>query len=61
TYLDNSVKKAVRLLRDYMMIVTMRENNTLESLKGKILNLALSSSEVEIDNLDLKDLFYRII
>ncbi|MGX5746206.1 AAA family ATPase [Bacillus toyonensis] len=58
TYLDNSVKKAVTLLRDYMMAITMRENRTLESLKGKILKLALSSSEVEIDNLDLKDLFY---
>ncbi|MGZ7151207.1 AAA family ATPase [Bacillus sp. BC08] len=58
TYLDNSVKKAVMLLRDYMMTITMRENRILERLKGQILNLALSSNEVEIDNLDLKDLFY---
>ncbi|MED0959535.1 AAA family ATPase [Bacillus paramycoides] len=58
TYLDNSVKKAIKLLRDYMMTITMRENRILERLKGQILNLALSSNEVEIDNLDLKDLFY---
>ncbi|PFH69632.1 AAA family ATPase [Bacillus thuringiensis] len=56
TYLDNSVKKAVKLLSDYMMRVTLRENRILERLKGQILDLALSSTEVEIDNLDLKEL-----
>ncbi|MHA4310649.1 AAA family ATPase [Bacillus cereus] len=56
SYLDNSVKKAVRVLRDYMMEVTQRENQNLEMLKEQILNLALSSTEIEIKNLNLDEL-----
>ncbi len=57
THFDNSVNKAVELLREYKMKITMKENRIFEKLKGQILNLALSSNEVEIDNLDLKDIF----
>ncbi|PGW37822.1 AAA family ATPase [Bacillus thuringiensis] len=58
TYLDNSVKVAVRQLRDYRVRVTMRENRILERLKRQILKLALASNEVEINNFNLDEIIY---
>ncbi|TKI46919.1 AAA family ATPase [Bacillus mycoides] len=58
TYLDNSVKVAIRQLRDYRVRVTMRENRILERLKGQILKLALASNEVEIENFNLDEMIY---